>query len=128
MAMPSPKPLSMSVALAVLILAAAAVPVRAADEPYDQWERLPPEFPSTGGGGVIIKGYAPVVSGATCTTDFTAHLPDGQVHANVVEFDALATQGGTLCHNGRWRSRDGSASGTTPLRVFIKEGIARRSP
>jgi hypothetical protein len=50
------------------------------------------------------------------------------VYYNSVEFETLQVQGGTLCTNGRWRSRDGSASGTTPLRVFIKGGVVRRSP
>jgi hypothetical protein len=39
-----------------------------------------------------------------------------------------AGQGGTLCTNGKWRAADGSASGTTPFRVFIKDGVKRRSP
>jgi len=45
-----------------------------------------------------------------------------------VEFDAVPAQGGILCTNGKWRARDGSASGTTPYRVFIKDGIKRGSP
>jgi hypothetical protein len=46
----------------------------------------------------------------------------------MVEFDAVPAQGGILCTDGKWRAVDGSASGTTPLRVFIKNGVARRSP
>jgi hypothetical protein len=37
-------------------------------------------------------------------------------------------QGGTLCTNGKFRAVDGSASGTTPFRVFFKDGLRRRSP
>jgi hypothetical protein len=40
----------------------------------------------------------------------------------------VAVQGGTLCHNGKWRAKDGNATGTTPFRVFIKDGVTRRSP
>jgi hypothetical protein len=40
----------------------------------------------------------------------------------------VPTQGGTLCTNGRWRARDGSASGTTPYQVFFKDGVRRGSP
>jgi hypothetical protein len=47
---------------------------------------------------------------------------------NEVEFDAIPTSGGVLCTNGRWRAKDGSASGTTPFRVFIKDGIVHRPP
>jgi hypothetical protein len=76
----------------------------------------------------MIGGYAPAVTGPVCATDFTATEPDGAVHRNRVEFDAVPTQGGVLCANGRWRSLDGNASGTTPFRVFFKEGVVRRSP
>ena len=99
-----------------------------ASEAYDAWELLKPEFESTGGGGIIIKEYRPVVAGAKCLTDFTATTPDGTVYYNTVAFDAVATQGGILCSSGVWRSRDGGSTGTTPLQVFIKDGIARRSP
>jgi hypothetical protein len=37
-------------------------------------------------------------------------------------------QGGILCTNGKWRAVDGSASGTTPFRMFIKDGVVRRAP
>ena len=40
----------------------------------------------------------------------------------------VEVQGGTLCTDGRLRSRDGSATGTTAFRVFIKDGVVRRSP
>lgn len=112
-------------AVAVLALSSA---LSLAEEQYETWEPLTSEFPSTGGGGVIIKGYNPVIIGGKCVTPFTAHMPDGAVYSNIVEFEIEAVQGGTLCKNGRWRAVDGSATGTTPLRVFIKDGIARRSP
>lgn len=99
-----------------------------ADESFDSWPLLTPEFPSTGGGGVVIKGYDPKIVGAKCVTPFAAHMPDGAVYANIVEFDVEHVQGGILCKDGKWRAADGSASGTTPLRVFIKDGVARRSP
>jgi hypothetical protein len=97
-------------------------------EDYAAWELLKPEFGSTGGGGVIIRGYAPVVSGSVCTTDFTATEANGTVYENSIEFEALPIQGGILCHAGKWRAKDGSATGTTPFRVFIKDGVSRRSP
>ena len=99
-----------------------------AQEVYESWPVIQPSFPSTGGGGIMIGGYDPVVTGSRCSTPFTATEPNGTVHHNIVEFDAVAAQGGTLCENGRWRSADGSASGTTPFRVFIKGGVARGSP
>ena len=69
-----------------------------------------------------------MVAGNKCMTNFTAHGPDGAVYANVVEFAAVPVAGGTLCTDGTWRALDGSPSGTTPLRVFIKDGVRRRSP
>ena len=99
-----------------------------AGENFDAWPVLKNPFESTGGGGIMIGGYEPVVSGSVCATDFTATEPNGAVHENRVEFDAVPTQGGILCTNGRWRARDGSSSGTTPFRVVIKDGVVRRSP
>jgi hypothetical protein len=99
-----------------------------APENYDSWRLHTPTFESTGGGGVIIGEYRPVIAGDKCRTDFTATLPDGKVYDNAVEFDAVPAQGGILCTNGRWRARDGSASGTTPYRVFFKDGVVRGSP
>ncbi len=84
-------------------------------------------FPSTGGGGVMIKGYDPVIADGKCVTTFMA-TDNGKVYFNIVEFETVAVQGGTLCTNGIWRARDGSSSGTTPFRVFIKDGIVRRAP
>lgn len=112
-------------AAALLLLGVSAV---SAQENYESWDLLQSTFPSTGGGGIVIGGYKPVVTGSKCVTDFTATEPNGTVYANTVEFEATPVQGGILCAQGKWRSRDGSSSGTTPLRVFIKDGVARRSP
>lgn len=100
-----------------------------AQEDFSKWPLLDGDFESTGGGGIIIRGYKPVVTGTTCETNFTAHEPgpNGKVYPNAVTFDATSVQGGTLCSNGKWRALDGSATGTTPLRVFIKDGVMRRS-
>ena len=109
---------------ALLALASGA----GAQENYENWRLHTPTFPSTGGGGVIIGEYNPVIAGDKCTTGFTATLPDGKVFYNSVEFDAVPAQGGTLCTNGRWRAKDGSANGATPYRVFFKDGVVRGSP
>ena len=115
--------------LAVLALVGAfAGTPAAAQENYESWEPIKNPFPSTGGGGIMIGEYRPVVVGDKCRTDFTATEPGGTVYYNSVEFDAVSTQGGILCTNGKWRARDGSASGTTPYRVFIKDGVSRGSP
>ena len=111
-------------AMIAALLASAAF----AEEDYTQWRLHTPTFPSTGGNGVIIGEYDPVIAGSRCTTDFTATLPDGKVYYNTVEFDAVPAQGGILCTNGRWRARDGSVSGTTPYRVFFRDGVVRGSP
>ncbi|WP_290316414.1 hypothetical protein [Paeniroseomonas aquatica] len=100
----------------------------APDSPMD-WPPLTSRFESTGGGGWMIEGYDPVIAGMRCVTDFAAVAPDGQVFRNEVEFDAVAVTGGVLCENGRWRAKDGSSSGTTPLRVLIRDDGRRfRSP
>jgi len=118
--------------LAVLALATAVtffkIPEGLAEENYESWAVLKNPFESTGGGGVMIGEYNPVIVGSKCVTNFTATLPDGKVYYNAVEFEIVQVQGGTLCTNGAWRARDGSASGTTPFRVFIKDGVTRRSP
>jgi hypothetical protein len=113
---------------ALMIGLIALVPGALAQENYESWRLHTPKFPSTGGGGIIIGEYNPVVVGDKCKTDFTATEPNGTVYYNSVEFDAVPAQGGTLCHNGKWRSRDGSATGTTPYRVFVKDGVMRGSP
>ncbi|WP_376091601.1 hypothetical protein ACE7GA_22045 [Roseomonas sp. CCTCC AB2023176] len=114
---------------ALTLLAALAVAGPAwAEEDYGAWAIITDPFPSTGGGGIIIGGYRPVVSGTTCVTDFTATEPNGMVHRNSIVFDAVPAQGGVLCTNGRWRAANGSASGTTPFRVFLRDGVARGHP
>jgi hypothetical protein len=99
-----------------------------AQEDYASWQVLQNPFPSTGGGGIMIDGYKPVVTDGVCRTDFSAIEPGGKTYSNTIEFEAVATQGGILCTNGKWRALDGSMSGTTPFRVFIKDGVVRRSP
>lgn len=111
-------------ALSALAIVSAVI----AQEDYERWPQLMNPFPSTGGGGVMIDGYKPVVSGGKCRTDFTAVMPNGQRFENEVEFDATVTQGGVLCANGKWRAKTGGASGTTPFRLFIKDGVVRRAP
>ena len=117
---------------AALVLAAALallkIPEGLAEENYEAWAILQNPFESTGGGGVMIGEYNPVIVGNKCMTDFTATMPDGKVYRNVVEFETVQVQGGTLCTNGAWRASDGSATGTTSFRVFIKDGVTRRSP
>lgn len=113
----------------MVLLAFLALPWGAtASEDYGAWPELQPRFPSTGGGGVMIEGYRPVVTGERCITPFQAVEPDGTVHRNEVVFDAVPVQGGMLCTNGRWRSLESDASGTTPFRVFIRDGIVRGEP
>ena len=101
-----------------------------AQESYDGWPVLRSTFPSTGGGGIMIKGYDPVITGGKCVTTFMAVEPGAEpkVYPNFIEFEAVAAQGGTLCQNGKWRAFDGGASGTTPFRVFFKDGVFRGSP
>jgi hypothetical protein len=113
--------------IASLGLAAAGA---SAEERYESWPLLRSTFPSTGGGGIMIKGYDPVVTGGKCVTTFMAVEPgdNPKVYANVIEFEAVEVQGGTLCRNGKWRSFEGGAEGTTPYRVFFKNGVFRGSP
>ena len=102
-----------------------------AQENYESWPPLKSTFDSTGGGGFVIKGYDPVIRpNKTCVTTFMAVEPgpDINVYHNVAEFEAVAVQGGTLCTNGKWRARDGSGTGTTPFRMFFRDGVFRRSP
>ncbi len=98
------------------------------NEDFSRWPVLVNPFESTGGGGVMIDKYAPVVEGAQCKTDFSVVIPgpSGGTYLNEVVFDAKPVQGGILCENGRWRAKDGSAQGTTPFRVFLKDGVVRR--
>ncbi|HJU31625.1 MAG TPA: hypothetical protein VJ740_09225 [Hyphomicrobiaceae bacterium] len=125
------RPASRIAAAAVTVVATLAllkIPEGLTEENYESWAVLVNPFESTGGGGVMIGEYKPVIVGDKCVTDFTATMPDGKVYYNVVEFETVQVQGGTLCTNGAWRAQDGSASGTTPFRVFLKDGVVRRSP
>lgn len=117
-------------AAALALPLAMAAPVASAQlaETFDHWPRHVPNFPSTGGNGIMIGEYRPVVQGDTCSTDFTATEPGGKVYRNRVVFDAVPTQGGILCTNGRWHSLENDAKGTTPYRVFIRDGMAYGSP
>ena len=109
---------------------ALAVPGSMAQDSYESWPLLKSTFASTGGGGIMIKGYDPVITGGKCVTTFLAVEPgpEPNVYPNYIEFEAVPAQGGTLCQNGKWRSFDGGASGTTPYRVFYKDGVFRGSP
>jgi hypothetical protein len=112
------------------LCAALAAPSAMAQENFESWPLLKSTFPSTGGGGITIKGYDPVITGGKCVTTFMAVEagPDPKVYSNVIEFEAVSAQGGTLCQNGKWRAFDGGATGTTPYRVFFKDGQFRGSP
>jgi hypothetical protein len=114
-------------ALAFFVIPAAAS-AKAGPTDHESWPLLAPEFPSTGGGGVMIRGYEPVIAAGRCSTDFQAVLPDGAIYRNEVVFDAVPVSGGILCTNGKWRAKDGSAEGTTPFEVFIKDGVRRMRP
>jgi hypothetical protein len=101
------------------------------DESYASWPVLRSTFPSTSGGGWMIKGYDPVIVGDKCITTFLAVAPaaeGGAVYPAVIEFTAVPAQGGTLCHDGKWRSFNGKDTGGTPFRVFFKDGIFRGHP
>ena len=115
-------------AAAILALALRGAPAQDKQENYASWPVLKSTFPSTGGNGIMIKGYDPVITGKQCVTTFMAALPSGEVYFNVVEFDAVPAQGGTLCTGGKWRSFDGKSTGTTPYRVFFKDGVFRGAP
>jgi hypothetical protein len=114
----------------IFLIAAATIGLAgaASAQSYDGWPLLQNPFPSTGGGGIMIDGYEPVVADGRCRTNFNAIEPNGTVYRNRIEFDAVSTAGGILCTNGRWQSLDGSATGTTPFEVFIKDGVMRRTP
>lgn len=98
-----------------------------AQENFESWTPLKDPFPSTGGGGIMIHDYDPVVANGKCTTNFRAIETNGTTYRNSIVFDAVEAQGGVLCTNGKWRAADGSAEGTTPFRVFIKDGVKRGS-
>ena len=100
-------------------------PAQAADD-YASWPLLKSTFPSTSGGGMMIKGYDPVITGLKCVTTFMA-VPPGDnppVYPAYIEFEAVAKDGGTLCTNGEWRTFSGD-SGTTPFQLYFKDGVFR---
>ena len=103
---------------------------QAQEEHYASWPPLTSTFESTGGNGIMIKGYDLVILRDKCVTTFMAvtPAPDVNVYFNIIEFEATQVQGGTLCANGKWRAMDGSASGTTPFRMFFKDSSFRRAP
>jgi hypothetical protein len=109
-----------------MLAVSCALSAQAADD-YAGWPVLKSTFPSTGGNGLMIKGYDPVISGGKCVTTFMAVAPgeNPAVYPNYIEFDAVPEQGGILCTNGKWRAFEGGAQGTTPFRVFFKDGVFR---
>ena len=113
---------------ALMMLAPLGAAAQDKQENFASWPVLKSTFPSTGGGGVMIKGYDPVIAGGKCVTTFMAAVPPAELYFNVVEYDAVPTQGGTLCTNGQWRSFNGKDSGTTPFRMFFKDGVFRAQP
>ena len=109
--------------LAMFALTAHAQPAVEAPD-YGSWPLHRRQFGSTGGGRVVIGDHDPIVQGGMCSTDFTAALANGTVQRHRAEFDAVPSQGGVLCTNGRWRSLQGEARGTTPYQVFFRDGVA----
>ena len=120
---------TLSISFAVMLaLAPLAASAENKQENYARWPVLKSTFPSTGGNGIMIKGYDPVITGNKCVTTFMAVTPSNEVYFNVVEFDAMPAQGGTLCTEGKWKSFDGKTTGTTPFRFFFKDGVFRAAP
>jgi len=117
-------------AAAFVLFAFSSAQAQDGQENYATWPSLTSTFESTGGNGIIIKGYDPVLLRDKCVTTFMAvtPAPDVNVYFNAIEFEATQVQGGTLCANGKWRAMDGSATGTTPFRMFFKDGSFRRAP
>ena len=117
-------------AAALAALAVSGAQAQEKQENYASWPPLQSTFESTGGNGIMIKGYDPVITGGKCVTTFMAVAPgdEPQVYANVAEFEAVPVQGGILCRNGQWRAFEGGAKGTTPFRFFFKDGVFRASP
>jgi hypothetical protein len=118
------------IGLGLVAALASAAPTYAADEKYESWPVLKSTFPSTGGNGIMIKGYDPVITGGKCITTFMAVATGDNpaVYPSMIEFEAVPVQGGTLCTEGKWKSFDGGSSGTTGYRVFFKDGTFRGSP
>src|SRR5580765_1148835 len=119
---------ALSALVVALALALSGAHAQDKQENYASWPVLKSTFPSTGGNGIIIKGYDPVITGNKCVTTFMAVTPANEVYFNVVEYNAVPAQGGTLCTEGKWKSFDGKSNGTTPFRFFFKDGVFRGSP
>jgi len=100
-------PTVLTAASAVLLLAMAGA---TAQENYASWELLENPFESTGGGGIMIGGYDPVIVGDKCRTDFTATEPGGKVYYNKVEFDAPTASGRRRTAAPPARPRSGCSS------------------
>jgi hypothetical protein len=71
-------------AAAAAAFACLAMGTAAAEENYESWGSLVNPFESTGGGGIMIGEYRPVVVGDRCTTNFTATEPGpgGKIYYN----------------------------------------------
>jgi hypothetical protein len=122
----------LAIATSAAILLVAGVSATRSQSNYESWPPLVNPFESTSGGGVMIDGYRPVISGEgasrVCRTDFTVKVPNEPIVASEIVFEAVGVQGGILCTKGKWRTKDGAAEGTTPFEVFIKDGVMKRSP
>ena len=64
-----------SIAAAATLALGLAATIAAAEDQFEKWPVLRSTFPSTGGGGMMIKGYDPVITGAKCITTFMAVEP-----------------------------------------------------
>jgi hypothetical protein len=93
-------------AIVLALLAPVTAVAQTLAEGSGSWAPLQNPFPSTGGGGWMIDGYRPVVTGSVCTTDFESIAPNGTRHRNTVVFDAVPLNGGRYARmgaDGRWR-------------------------
>ena len=81
------------------------------------------------------KGH-PMVLGMERFAENVSKKSGGKIKVNLFPGGVLggdqanvsAVQGGTLCTNGKWRAFDNSINGTTPYRVFFKDGVFRGQP
>ena len=117
----------LAIALAGSIVSLAGA---SAQEDYESWPLLQNPFELTGGGGIMIGGYEPVVAGARCVTDFTATEPNGAVHHNMVAFDASRRRAASCAPTApgapatgpcRGRHRSGSSSRTASRGARLEE-------
>ncbi len=105
--------------LAVLAL----VPPAAAQPNYDSWPVLQNPFESTGGGGIMIGEYRPVVFGKFCTTNFTATTPKGEVYYNGVDFDAVPVAAARCAPRAAGVRSTAAPTARRRCEVFIKDGV-----